>query len=73
MYHSIARYAYVGYQFSQNWHVQLRHTQHKYDVDQAGQIAVSAYSFYDIAAEASSTTFHQAYNMAVNVGPVTAL
>ncbi|EGG98720.1 D-alanyl-D-alanine carboxypeptidase [gamma proteobacterium IMCC2047] len=36
-------------------------------------IARGAYSFYVIAAEASSTTFHQAYNMAVGAGPVTAL
>jgi hypothetical protein len=58
----------------QNWHLQLQHSQYNYDIDQVERIAVGAYSFYDsIAAEATSTTFNLAYDLAVNFGPVTGL
>jgi len=58
----------------QNWHVQLQHSQYKYDVDQVEQIALGAYSFYDtIAAEATSATFNVAYDKEVSFGPVTGL
>lgn len=57
-----------------NWHLQLQHSQYSYDIDQVDRIAVGAYSFYDsIAAEATSTTFNLAYDLAVNFGPVSAL
>lgn len=58
----------------QNWHLQLQHSQYSYDIDQVERIAVGAYSFYDsIAAEATSSTFNLAYDLAVQFGPVTAL
>ncbi len=63
-----------------NWHLQLQQSQYNYDIDlneaitQNDRIAVGAYGFYDsIAAEATSTTFNLAYDLAVNFGPVTAL
>lgn len=58
----------------QNWHLQLQHSQYRYDIDNVEQVAVGAYSFYDtIAAEATSTTLNIAYDMAVNFGAVTGL
>jgi len=58
----------------QNWHLQLQHSLYSYDIDNIDRIAVGAYSFYDsIAAEATSTTFNLAYDLAVNFGPVTGL
>ncbi|MEX1668273.1 porin [Zhongshania guokunii] len=57
-----------------NWHLQLQHSEYRYDIDQVDRIAVGAYSFYDsIAAEATSTTLNVAYDLAVNFGAVTGL
>ncbi|WP_269620404.1 porin [Zhongshania sp. BJYM1] len=58
----------------ENWHAQFQHSNYHYDIDQVDRIAVGAYSFYDsIAAEATSSTFNLAYDLAVNFGAVTAL
>ncbi|AMO69116.1 hypothetical protein DOK_07054 [gamma proteobacterium BDW918] len=70
-YQALALHANSQYQ---RWHLQLQHSEYRYDIDQLEQIAVGAYSFYDtIAAEATSTTLNVAYDLPVNFGAVTGL
>lgn len=56
------------------WNFQLQHGEYDYDVNNALQMAVGAFSFYDtIAAHATTTTANIAYNLPVEWGPVTKL
>ncbi|MBC54259.1 MAG: hypothetical protein CMQ34_10555 [Gammaproteobacteria bacterium] len=56
------------------WHAQLQHGEYQYRVDNAEQLAVGAYAFYDtIAADAKTSTFNLAYSVPVTWGPVTGL
>lgn len=56
------------------WNLQLQHGEYQYRVNNAEQLAVGAYAFYDtIAAKAQTSTFNLAYNKAVTWGPVTDL
>ncbi|MCW8090224.1 carbohydrate porin [Alteromonas sp. ASW11-130] len=58
----------------QNWLLQFQHTEYQYDVGDATQMAVGAYSFFDtIAAQAKSTTLNLAYTVSVDWGPVSSL
>lgn len=56
------------------WNLQFQHGEYRYRVNNAKQLAVGAYAFYDtIAAEAKTSTFNLAYSVPVTWGPVTGL
>lgn len=56
------------------WNLQLEHGEYDYSIDDAVQMAVGAYAFYDsIAAQATTSTINLAYSLPVSWGPVTGL
>ena len=56
------------------WHLHFQHTQYEYQLGDVQQIAIGANAMYDtIAAGASSTNFGVAYDLKVNIGPITEL
>ena len=57
------------------WNVQLQASEYEYDLSSGGGLmAVGAYSFYDtIPASATLYTANVAYNLPVDIGPITSL